>query len=1760
MAAPLRFQHFEVLTRADGAPHLLGKGAMGLTYKAFDRNLLSLAVIKVISPQYAQHPAARQRFLQEAQSMAKIKHPNVADVFFLGDSPQGPFYAMEFCDGPSAQDYVEEKGPLDPTDAFTLVLQAASALQAVEQAGLIHRDIKPSNLLLVNDAQGRTVLKLIDFGLARDVLRESGAANLSHGGFVGTPTFASPEQLLEQEDLDIRSDIYSLGVTLWFLLSGRPPFSGSQFEVMFHHVNTPPPWDRMPAMPEPARTVLRQMVEKSPEDRIPSPAELYREMQAALASVGHSSVGGARLSISPREKDGSVLGMSAFEILAEAESDLTGKTFRARDTHSGQLVALKYLNPELAGKPALLAKLQRHVLSLRQLHHPNLIGVLDFEKGEDGVKIATEWVRGPNLLALLKARNELTLREAAPLLAQLASACDFGIANALATLETDLHQILLTSPTLGEDPSHWPKALRTPASSWQELAVKINPLRLSAAATDYPTLPEETRSRSSSVPDSGLARMAAANGGPRPLLTTYLGLVHRLLGGAGGSHASSHGGYVSIPHLGAEANDLLESFFVPPFTPEKRAATCAKVLRELCKAERVPEPPIFMPPAEVEADATRTRDSSVAMPAEASGSQGRPASVPGSSFVPMAPPSTHRDSRFPSTQGSQPGRPPTRYGSSTMGSSAGKITADYEIKRKELELQRQRLEAEAARLQQEELLEQTRMMLEEERSALATAKDEFARLERERAARAEQERQRLDHERQALEAHTSELERKRLEQERLEQEIQLRAQLEFQKFQEEKRRREEEWQRQRDEIERALREREEQYLLREQNSFRKLQEERKRLEDLAAEVEREKTRAQHEAETTARSQLAGLEAERQRLADEQAELQRRIIAQSHDHARLRQELENAERDLEERHRIQAAQLSQSAAQREADLESDRRRLAEERAALEGQREALRSEREAGVGATLLSSQQQDENEAALARLAAEEAQLAKEREELAAASAARERELAAAIDGQRQELEKERQQLFEEAQRSRSATAAEVETARAQLESQRQQLAAEEAQLVRVLDEKGRELEQQIAQQKRDIEDERTAVAQQRAALDAQQQRLVAQLDAERERFRRELEEQRAAEEADAARRAQERASELARLEGEQQAKLESLRSEISREEDRLAQQKAQVFSQERLQVRMDQEAGFQSEEEIEKIEAEQKRLEAERVELEARIAEYQQVQRAAQRRRLVTLAVGLILLLAAGSVGAYFSRGFIGELINPGFKLWNTYEQEMAHKEQAQDWRGLLKLVATTDAEFQKEPRFAQFYAAHSAELHDKAAAAAHHLHDAYQRGTPVPKDEDAEALLHELNAVATWVPDATEKVLSARVAMPLYTAKRSYIEALRVFIEVARTDAAAAASLKKEFDWTLAAQFEDLRARQTIEQPQDMLALLQELPASVRVSSPRVALLEGWLKAAEQRRDGNITLALQTLIDISKGNAPWTEELKPDAQALAESFRQRPPGEIRTASSTLIAAGRQWKLATPFMLLAQAEPEERQKYDFYLEAEKLGDITAKVEVGGHYYFGGRSRGDQATLDEGLARLKEAAAAGHPHALYLLADAYFEGPGPNGGVGVKENAVEAARLAQMALGKGHSEALRLLGNAQLRQAELDPSPAAYEAATRTLENAAAQNIKGAWFTLYISRWNATVQDASAALDALRSGAEAQDPNCLHVLGLWYLKGQPPLEKNLSLARDSMAKAATLGHDDALKWCRSYAAQVRDTGTPADKEWVERNRDAWQAP
>jgi serine/threonine protein kinase len=149
-------------------------------------------------------------------------------VFRLSTDEHGNyFYAMEFIDGKTVDQYMKEKGGLTPLEALEIVLQVARALAAAENVQLVHRNLKPSNIMLVEE-DGEKLVKVIDFGLAqRAKLEGEDPRTLAMGGgFVGTPHFASPEQL-EERDLDIRSDIYSLGATLYYLFTGRPPFSGS---------------------------------------------------------------------------------------------------------------------------------------------------------------------------------------------------------------------------------------------------------------------------------------------------------------------------------------------------------------------------------------------------------------------------------------------------------------------------------------------------------------------------------------------------------------------------------------------------------------------------------------------------------------------------------------------------------------------------------------------------------------------------------------------------------------------------------------------------------------------------------------------------------------------------------------------------------------------------------------------------------------------------------------------------------------------------------------------------------------------------------------------------------------------------------------------------------------------------------------------------------------------------------------------------------------------------------------------------------------------------------------------------------------------------------------------------------------------------------------------------------------------------------------------------------------------------------------------
>ena len=169
-----RFQHYEICLREDGVTFdELGRGAMGITYRALDLNLGSAVALKIISARYSGNPEARERFHREARAAAQLRHPNVASVFHFGETAAGQlFYAMELVEGETLEARVRRDGPLPATVALEVAIQVARALLAAEAHGLVHRDLKPSNLMIVGDDRGGTdalVVKVIDFGLAKAV-------------------------------------------------------------------------------------------------------------------------------------------------------------------------------------------------------------------------------------------------------------------------------------------------------------------------------------------------------------------------------------------------------------------------------------------------------------------------------------------------------------------------------------------------------------------------------------------------------------------------------------------------------------------------------------------------------------------------------------------------------------------------------------------------------------------------------------------------------------------------------------------------------------------------------------------------------------------------------------------------------------------------------------------------------------------------------------------------------------------------------------------------------------------------------------------------------------------------------------------------------------------------------------------------------------------------------------------------------------------------------------------------------------------------------------------------------------------------------------------------------------------------------------------------------------------------------------------------------------------------------------------------------
>lgn len=566
MSATIKFQHFEVETDVSGSPVVLGRGAMGVTYRATDTNLHCPVALKVIIPSLLADSIARQRFLREARTAASLRHPNVANVLFLGEEEGEVFYVMEYVEGITLDAELKSKGSLDWKEVLLITISVTKALAAAHRVGLVHRDIKPSNIMLTH-RDGETEVKLIDFGLAKMVGGEFTGETLAAAsavGFQGTPHFASPEQI-NNEETDIRSDLYALGVTVFAMLTGRAPFEGTLAQVLSKHLVQPPPLGDLPKEAAAFQPILSRMLAKDPVERFQTPAALRASLEEVLESLEnfredlHGTIG---LPEGVDQKN-----VFAWRYLLDSQQFILSHAIIQRASRLTDKTSVGLIFFEESAPAGSLEEFHARVGALREIRSPHVILVHGVENDGKRSALVTEWIEGLTLLDLLKTRRSLPPWEAGILLGQIAKGLDALAEGAISPDSVTPGDILVSPEGAVREPLHTITNLRAAIlGAWPEQ----NDL-LAAGATIV------------GKPLRSSERLSPAE--------TLAGIAYEVLGGI-----RSEGGWTPISALSAEANTLLHAVHDGKNSFESAGALITKLLPALGTSPHKPQAHKSQPP------------------------------------------------------------------------------------------------------------------------------------------------------------------------------------------------------------------------------------------------------------------------------------------------------------------------------------------------------------------------------------------------------------------------------------------------------------------------------------------------------------------------------------------------------------------------------------------------------------------------------------------------------------------------------------------------------------------------------------------------------------------------------------------------------------------------------------------------------------------------------------------------------------------------------------------------------------------------------------------------------------------------------------------------------------------------------------------------------------------------------------------------------------------------------------------------------------
>ena len=465
----------------------LGRGGMGVVYKARDPFLGRLVTLKTLAPKAASDPEIRKRFYREAQAPATLHHPNIIEIYDWGEADGRPYLAMEFFEGEGLQQLINRRARIPLAAKLQLLQQLCEGLSHAHQHGVVHRDVKPANILVTNEG----IVKLVDFGIVH-----LETINLPKTGlFLGTIHYASPE-LINNGRVDIRSDIWSVACVVYELIAYKKAFDAPGISGIIAKVlsTEPEPLSRCcPGVPAELDAVISKGLKKNVDERYQSLEEMLGDLNPIARSVQLNLINDLLQEAkdlqdkgdlnSAQEKVRAILilddtheeakrlfsevslelerptqqpsvapvvappgtRIGKYEILAELGQGSMGVVYKARDPFLGRIVALKTLTPELASDPEILRRFYLGAQAPAALDHPNIMVIRDFGEADGRPYVAMEFVEGESLQSIINRRARIPLAAKLRLVQQTCEGLDHAHKHGLVLRNVKPANILVTT-------------------------------------------------------------------------------------------------------------------------------------------------------------------------------------------------------------------------------------------------------------------------------------------------------------------------------------------------------------------------------------------------------------------------------------------------------------------------------------------------------------------------------------------------------------------------------------------------------------------------------------------------------------------------------------------------------------------------------------------------------------------------------------------------------------------------------------------------------------------------------------------------------------------------------------------------------------------------------------------------------------------------------------------------------------------------------------------------------------------------------------------------------------------------------------------------------------------------------------------------------------------------------------------------------------------------------------------------------------------